>query len=54
MKIKILLADDHKIVREGLRTLIEKQPGLEVIGEADSGRMALKLALELKKVTEKK
>ena len=48
MKIKILLADDHKIVREGIRTLIEKQPGLEVIGEADSGRMALKLALELK------
>ena len=48
MRIKILLADDHKIVREGIRTLIEKQPGLEVIGEADSGRMALKLALELK------
>jgi DNA-binding NarL/FixJ family response regulator len=48
VKIKILLADDHKIVREGLRTLIEKQPGLEVIGEADSGRMALKLALDLK------
>ena len=48
MKIKILLADDHKIVREGIRTLIEKQPGLEVIGEADSGRTALKLTLELK------
>jgi two-component system response regulator NreC len=48
MKIRILLADDHKIVREGLRTLIEKQPGLEVVGEANSGRMALKLALELK------
>jgi len=48
VRIKILLADDHKIVREGIRTLIEKQPGLEVIGEADSGRMALKLALELK------
>ncbi len=48
MKIRILLADDHKIVREGLRTLIEKQPGLEVVGEANSGRMALKLARELK------
>jgi DNA-binding NarL/FixJ family response regulator len=48
VKIRILLADDHKIVREGLRTLIEKQPGLEVVGEANSGRMALKLALELK------
>ena len=48
MKIRILLADDHKIVREGLRTLIEKQPGLEVVGEANSGRMALKLAVELK------
>ena len=48
MKLKILLADDHKIVREGLRTLIEKQPGTEVVGEADSGRMALKLTRELK------
>ena len=48
MKIRILLADDHKIVREGLRTLIEKQPGLEVVGEANSGRMAFKLAVELK------
>lgn len=48
MKLRILLADDHKIVREGLRTLIEKQPGTEVVGEADSGRMALKLTRELK------
>ena len=48
MKLRILLVDDHKIVREGLRTLIEKQPGLEVVGEADSGRMALKLTRELK------
>jgi two-component system response regulator NreC len=48
VKLRILLADDHKIVREGLRTLIEKQPGTEVVGEADSGRMALKLTRELK------
>lgn len=48
MKLRILLVDDHKIVREGLRTLIEKQPGLEVVGEANSGRMALNLARELK------
>jgi len=48
VKLRILLVDDHKIVREGLRTLIEKQPGLEVVGEADSGRMALKLTRELK------
>ena len=48
MAIRILLADDHKIVREGLRTLIEKQPEIEVVGEADSGRRALKLTRELK------
>ena len=47
MNIKILLADDHKIVCEGLRTLIEKKPGMEVVGEAENGRMAVRLAQEL-------
>jgi len=47
MSIKILLADDHKMVREGLRSLIEKMEGMEVIAEADNGRMALQLAKQL-------
>ena len=47
MNIKILLADDHKIVCEGLRTLIEKKPGMEVVGEVENGRMAVRLAQEL-------
>src|SRR5512147_1907219 len=47
MTIKVLLADDHKIVSKGLRTLLEKQPDIEVVGEATDGRMAVKLALEL-------
>ncbi|KPK77836.1 MAG: hypothetical protein AMJ79_01930 [Phycisphaerae bacterium SM23_30] len=48
MSIKIVLADDHSIMREGLRLLIEKHPDLEVVGEADNGRKAVELAHELK------
>ena len=47
MTIKILIADDHKIVRDGLRTLIEKQSDMEVFGEAENGRNAVQFALEL-------
>jgi two-component system, NarL family, response regulator NreC len=47
MTIKILLADDHKIVRDGLRSLLEKDDGLEVIGEASNGQIAVELAQEL-------
>jgi len=47
MTIRILLADDHKIIRDGLRALIEKQPGMEVVGDAENGRMALELAAKL-------
>ncbi len=47
MSIRILLADDHKIMREGLRTLLEKEQGIEVVAEADNGRMTAKLALKL-------
>ena len=47
MSIRVLLADDHKIVREGLRSLLEKEPGMKVIGEAENGRRALSLAREL-------
>lgn len=47
MRIKILLADDHKIVRDGLRALIEKQPDMEVVAEAADGRTAVHLAKEM-------
>jgi DNA-binding NarL/FixJ family response regulator len=47
MKIKILLADDHKIVRDGLRALIAKYPDMEVVAEAADGRTAVRLAKEL-------
>jgi two-component system, NarL family, response regulator NreC len=48
VSIRILLADDHKIMREGLRSLLEKHPGVEVIAEADNGRAAVKLSREMK------
>jgi two-component system, NarL family, response regulator NreC len=38
------LADDHTVVRAGLRTLLERQPGLEVVGEAEDGRQTVELA----------
>ena len=48
MSIKILLVDDHEIVRYGLRCLIEEQPDMEVVGDAENGRMAIDLACQLK------
>ena len=45
--VRILLAEDHAIVREGLRSLIEKHPCMEVVGEAKDGRKALELVQEL-------
>jgi len=44
MSVRILLADDHGIVRKGLRSLLERQPGMEVVGEAGDGREAVRLA----------
>lgn len=41
--ITILLADDHRLVRQGLKSLLEDQPGFEVIGEASDGQEALNL-----------
>jgi len=46
--IRILLADDHTLVREGLRKILETQRGWEVIGEAADGRQAVRQVLELK------
>ncbi len=47
-KIKILLADDHTVLREGIRALLEDQPDMVVIGEAEDGRWAVHLAHELR------
>jgi DNA-binding NarL/FixJ family response regulator len=47
MKVRVLLADDHHIFRDGLRTLIEKEAGMEVVAEAENGRKAVKLAEKL-------
>ncbi|HWB97127.1 MAG TPA: response regulator transcription factor [Bryobacteraceae bacterium] len=43
-KIRILLADDHTVMRKGLRLLLERQPNLSVVGEASDGRQAVELA----------
>lgn len=47
MSTRILLADDHKIIRDGLRALLEKQPDMEVVGEAQDGLTTIKLAKKL-------
>jgi two-component system response regulator NreC len=46
-KIRLLLVDDHTILREGMRTLLESQPDFEVVGEAENGRAALALTRQL-------
>ena len=48
MSIRILIADDHEIVREGLRSLLEKQPDMEVIAEAENGRTTVALSRKFK------
>jgi len=47
MIIRILLADDHKIVREGLNSLLGREPDMEVVAMADNGRTAVQLAGQL-------
>lgn len=47
MSIRILLADDHKIVREGLKVLLENQSDMEVIAEAENGRTTAQMVQEL-------
>jgi two-component system response regulator NreC len=47
-KIRVLLADDHTILRAGLRRMLNEQPDIEVVGEASDGRQAVSEALALK------
>jgi DNA-binding NarL/FixJ family response regulator len=48
MTIRVLIADDHKIMLAGLRSLLEKQNYIEVVGEAENGRKAVQMAREKK------
>ncbi|PYT73374.1 MAG: DNA-binding response regulator [Acidobacteria bacterium] len=47
-KITVLLADDHTVVRRGLRSLLQTESDIEVVGEAETGRQAVQLAIALK------
>lgn len=47
MNIRIVIADDHQIVRQGLRTLLEREADMQVVAEAEDGRRAVSLAREL-------
>jgi two-component system, NarL family, response regulator NreC len=46
-KLRILLADDHIVMRTGLRALLERQPNLEVVGESENGRETVELVASL-------
>jgi DNA-binding NarL/FixJ family response regulator len=48
MSVRVIIADDHRIVREGLLSLLEKEPNMEVVGQANNGRATVELARELK------
>jgi DNA-binding NarL/FixJ family response regulator len=48
MTIRVLLADDHRIVRDGLHALLEAEEDLEIVGEAEEGRTAVLLAAQTK------
>lgn len=48
MGISIIIVDDHKIMRDGLRNILENESEIEIIGEADNGRDAVKLIIEKK------
>ncbi|MFW5821673.1 MAG: response regulator [Bacteroidota bacterium] len=45
-EVTILLADDHRLIREGLKTVIEKNPMFRVVAEATDGREAVKLCIK--------
>ncbi|WP_028933628.1 response regulator [Pseudonocardia spinosispora] len=48
MTLRVLLADDQALVRTGFRLILEREPDLEVVGEAENGRQAVSLAKELR------
>lgn len=48
MAVRIILADDHSIMLEGLKALLEREPDIEIVGLAQTGRQAVKLAASLK------
>lgn len=47
MSIRILLVDDHELMRQGLRSILERDSELQVVGEAEGGRQAVELAAKL-------
>lgn len=46
--VRIILVDDHAVVRSGLRMLLESKPGIEVVGDAADGDEAIRMALQIK------
>ena len=47
-EIRLVIADDHAVVREGLRSLVATEEGLEIVGEAENGRQAVELVAQMK------
>ena len=47
MSVRIIVADDHAVVRQGIRRILETRPGWEICGEAENGQEAVRLAEEL-------
>ena len=47
MRIRIIIADDHQIVRQGLKTFLEKEPDMEVVADAGDGEETVTLVREL-------
>jgi DNA-binding NarL/FixJ family response regulator len=47
VSIRVLLADDHALLRSAVRALLDSEPGIEVVGEAETGQGALRLAAAL-------
>jgi DNA-binding NarL/FixJ family response regulator len=46
--IRVLIADDHHLVRQGIRALLERQPGIQVVGEAQDGQETLEIVAQLR------